>query len=174
MRNCWSRKSPKIAYHHESLTSLRSKCVSRFGDRLLSRGAQFTIPQDRREVSDFLEHVLPGLLHDIPVIGRQNVGLILNRASIHYRIAVRGHLHSSFPHWWIGLVQHFSWPPRSTELSNLYFFLRTRAESYRERLICGVWNGCRCLVHLWCLYNQRNTWCVRPCMTINAPSMHRV
>ncbi|GFU42803.1 uncharacterized protein TNCV_3139881 [Trichonephila clavipes] len=60
-------------------------------------------------------------------------------APAHFSIAVRNHLHTTYPERWIGLVGGFAWPPRAPNLNPLDFFFWGHPKSLVNELpIPGV------------------------------------
>ncbi|KAL7307873.1 hypothetical protein TKK_0000191 [Trichogramma kaykai] len=72
---------------------------------------------------DFLQNQLPVLLEDVPLDRRGNIIFQQDGCPAHYALAVREHLHPVFPDRWIGRDGPITWPPRSSDLTPLDFFL---------------------------------------------------
>ncbi|KOC71338.1 hypothetical protein WH47_05048 [Habropoda laboriosa] len=70
----------------------------------------------------FLEHVLPGLLEEIPLEIRRNMYFQHDGASAHYAANVRTYLDEAFRDRWIGRGGSVPWPPRSPDMNPLDFF----------------------------------------------------
>ena len=64
---------------------------------------------------DYLEHV--------PVLRRQNFFFQQDGAPPHFAISARNYLDQTFPGRWIGGRGPVEWPPRSSDLSPLAYFL---------------------------------------------------
>jgi hypothetical protein len=72
---------------------------------------------------EFLQHVLPELLQDVPLDIRRDMWLQHDGAPAHFSLRVREYLNDQFPNRWIGRGGPVSWPARSPDLSALDFFL---------------------------------------------------
>src|SRR3978361_2105044 len=73
----------------------------------------------------FLQHTLPDLLDDIPLLLRQNMWFMQDGAPAHSPINVRQHLNLRFPNRWIGRGEDapVSWPPLSPDMTPCDYFL---------------------------------------------------
>lgn len=71
----------------------------------------------------FLKEVLPQLLHDVPIAIRNRMWFQHDGAPAHFSIDVRNYLNITFGARWIGRGGPIPWPPRSSDLSNLDYFL---------------------------------------------------
>ncbi|XP_076668214.1 uncharacterized protein LOC143368893 [Andrena cerasifolii] len=86
---------------------------------------------------DFLEHVLPDLMDDIPYEIRRNMYYQHDGAGPHYAANVRAYLGETFQDRWIGRggrEAHVAWPPRSPDMNPLDFFFwgYLKNEVYRQ------------------------------------------
>lgn len=88
------------------------------GDRLIG---PYLLPQRLTGAIylNFLRHVLPELLEDVP----PQMWLQHDGAPAHFSAEVREFLNNTFPNRWIGRGGHVAWPPRSPDLTPLDFFL---------------------------------------------------
>ena len=73
----------------------------------------------------FLRNELPGLLEDIPLTIRSQMYRYYQHdgAPPHYTRHVREFLNESFPNRWLGHGGPVAWPPRSPDLTPLYYYL---------------------------------------------------
>jgi len=71
----------------------------------------------------FLRNELPGLLEDIPLMIRRQMYFQHDGAPPHYTRHVREYLNESFPNRWLGRGGPVSWPPRSSDLTPLDYYL---------------------------------------------------
>ena len=71
----------------------------------------------------FLRNELPGLLEDIPLMVRSQMYFQHDGAPLHYTRHVREYLNESFPNRWLGRGWTIAWPPRSPDLTPLYYYL---------------------------------------------------
>ena len=72
---------------------------------------------------NLLEHVLHGLLEDVPLNVRQNMWFQHDGAPPHFTRAVRGHLDRRFRQMWIVRGGPIVWSAHSPDLTPLDFFL---------------------------------------------------
>lgn len=72
---------------------------------------------------DFLRHILPNLLEDIPLATLRRLWLQQDGAPAHYGLISRQYVEQEFQGRWIGRGGPISWPPRSPDLTKLDFFL---------------------------------------------------
>ena len=71
----------------------------------------------------FLRHELPGLLKDIPLMIRSQMYFQHDGAPPYYTRHVREFLNGSFPKRWLGRDGPVAWPPRSPDLTPMYYYL---------------------------------------------------
>jgi hypothetical protein len=76
-----------------------------------------------QQYSDILETVLPGLLEDVPLAVRQSLWFQHDGAPAHYEEDVRQWLNATYPGRWIGRGGPTAWPPRSPDITPMYFLL---------------------------------------------------
>ena len=72
---------------------------------------------------NFSEHVLHGILEDVPLHVYQNMWFQYNVTPLHFTHAVQGHLDQSFGQMWIGRGGLITWPAHSPDLTPLDNFL---------------------------------------------------
>lgn len=80
-------------------------------------------PLSGRIYLQFLQEVLPNLLHLVNDNDRQSMWLQQDGAPPHYHREVREFLDNNYPQKWIGRGGFVQWPPRSCDLTPLDFFL---------------------------------------------------
>lgn len=73
--------------------------------------------------AQFLQHVLPELLEDVPLDIRANMWFQHDGAPAHFALPVRHYLNEIFPNRWIGRGGPVHWPARSPDLTPLDYFL---------------------------------------------------
>jgi Transposase. len=83
---------------------------------------------------NFLQNTLYEFLEDIPLNQRQQMWFQHDGAPAHFSMAVREHLHQTFPHRWVGRAGPVLWPPRSPDLNPLDFFVW----GYLKTLVYGT------------------------------------
>jgi len=71
----------------------------------------------------FLRNELPCLLEDIPLLKRRQTYFQHDGTSPHYTRHVRDYLNESFPNLWLGRGGPVAWPPRSSDLTPLDYYL---------------------------------------------------
>lgn len=76
-----------------------------------------------RRYLEFLREDLPLLLEDVPLMTRLRMWFQQDGAPPHWLLAVRNHLHRTYPGRWIGRGGPVTWPARSPDLTPLDFFL---------------------------------------------------
>jgi len=86
---------------------------------------------------DFLQNELPKQLENVPLATRIAMYFQYDGAPSHYTRHVMQHLNDTFPDRWIGCGSTINWPPRSPDLTPLYFCLwgLTNSEVYRKKWI---------------------------------------
>lgn len=104
---------------------------------------------NRATFQNFLNEELDELLEDVPLGVLNRMWFQLDGAPSHYSAGVRNVLHEKFPGRWIGRGGPVLWPPRSTDLTKLDFFLwgyvkdqvyktpPTTREDMKERIIAA-------------------------------------
>ncbi|KRT82435.1 hypothetical protein AMK59_4870, partial [Oryctes borbonicus] len=75
----------------------------------------------------FLRNVLPELLEDVPLNIRRDMWLLHHGTTQHFEGKVRQHLEDIFENRWIG--RDVPWPPRSSDLNPIHFYLLNRMRS---------------------------------------------
>ncbi|KMQ84872.1 hypothetical protein RF55_16973 [Lasius niger] len=70
----------------------------------------------------FLQHVLPDLLEDVPLNIRRDMWFQHDGTPPHFSLDVREYLDQNFPNRWIGREDPIAWPARSPDLNPLNFF----------------------------------------------------
>lgn len=73
--------------------------------------------------AQFLQHVLPELLEDVPLNIRAGMWFQHDGAPSHFSLQVRQYLNEIYPNRWIGRGGPVSWPARSPDLNPLDYFL---------------------------------------------------
>jgi len=86
---------------------------------------------------DFLQNELPIQLEDVPLATRIAIYFQHDGAPSHYTRHVMQYLNDTFPNRWIGRGSTINWPPRSPDLTPLYFCLwgLMKSEVYRKKWI---------------------------------------
>lgn len=119
----WSDENPHVAktthFQHEFSVNVWCGII---GDHLLG---PYELPTRLNAESylNFLEHVLPTLLENIPLNLRLSLWFMHDGAPAHYGQNVRNYLNNCFSGRWIGRGSDHIWPPRSPDLNPLDFFL---------------------------------------------------
>lgn len=72
---------------------------------------------------NFLQHELPPLLENLPLLLRAQMWFMHDGAPPHFSIIARDHLNNAYQNRWIGRGGPVSWPPRSPDLNPLDFYL---------------------------------------------------
>ena len=72
---------------------------------------------------NFLEHILHGLLEDMPLHGHQNMWFQHDGTPPHFTRAVWSHLDQRFGHTWIGHGGPTAWPTCLPDMTPLDYFL---------------------------------------------------
>ena len=68
----------------------------------------------------FVEHELPGLLHeDVPLAARNSMWFMHDGATTHFSHEAWEYLDVAYPNRWMGRVGRVAWPPRSLDLNPL-------------------------------------------------------
>ncbi|KAJ4452300.1 hypothetical protein ANN_03820 [Periplaneta americana] len=114
--------------------------------------------------TNFLENTIPHVLEDTPLINRQHIHFLHDGTPAHFSRTARQYLDRRFPDRWIGRGGPIAWPPRSSDLNPLDFYLRgylkllvysspvPDLESVRNRIVAcsedirntpGVWDRVR-------------------------------
>jgi len=85
---------------------------------------------------DFLQNELPKQLEDVPLATRIALYFQHDGGPSHYTRHVMQHLNDTFPNRWIGRGSTINWPPRSPDLTPLYFCLwgLMKSEVYRKKV----------------------------------------
>jgi len=85
---------------------------------------------------DFLQNELPKQLEDVPLATRIAMYSQHDGAPSHYTRHVMQYLNDTFPNRWIGRGSTINWPPRSPDLTPLYFCLWVlmKSEVYRKKV----------------------------------------
>lgn len=78
---------------------------------------------DGHVYGQFLQHVLPELLENVPLNIRANMWFQHDGAPAHFSLRVRQYLDERFPNRWIGRGGPVHWPARSPDLTPLDYFL---------------------------------------------------
>ncbi|KAJ4434371.1 hypothetical protein ANN_22931 [Periplaneta americana] len=73
--------------------------------------------------TNFLENTIPHVLEDTPLINRQHIHFLHDGAPAHFSRTARRYLDRRFPDRWIGRGGPIAWPPRSSDLNPLDFYL---------------------------------------------------
>lgn len=71
----------------------------------------------------FIEHVLPELLEDVPLEQRRSMWFMHDGAPPHFSLVARQYLDENYTDRWIGRAGPQFWPPRSPDLNPIDFFL---------------------------------------------------
>lgn len=122
----WAQENPHAIteVHHQHQFSL-NVWAGIIGDFLI--GPFFLPPRlDGNIYRYFIEHELPALLEDIPIIMRNQLWFMHDGAPAHFSRTAREYLDRVYEGRWIGrgaVEPHQSWPPRSPELNPLDYFL---------------------------------------------------
>lgn len=74
-----------------------------------------------RSYRHFLQHELPLLLEDVPLLLRHQMWFMHDGAPAHFSILAREYLNGVYENKWIGRGGPQSWPPRSPDLNSLDF-----------------------------------------------------
>lgn len=104
----------------------------------------------------FLKHVLPELLQDVPFHIKRAMWIQHDGAPAHYTLDVRQYLNQKFPNRWIGRGGPVAWPARSPDLNPLDFFLWGYVKSLvydtpivtQEDLLARVMAACTHVQHI--------------------------
>jgi hypothetical protein len=92
------------------------------GDRLIG---PYVLPQrltGRSYLNFVVNTTLPKLLDDVPLGRRQQMWFMHDGVPPHFIIAVREHLHNTYPEQWVGHGRTTAWPPCLPNLNMLDFF----------------------------------------------------
>ena len=76
-----------------------------------------------RHVWNILEERVTSLLEDIPLMVRSQMYFQHDGAPPHYSRLVREYLYASFPNLWLGRLGPVAWPPRSSDLTPLDYYI---------------------------------------------------
>lgn len=119
----WCEENPHAIvennYQHQFSVNI---WVGIVGDFLI--GPHFLPPRlNGQEYRHFLEFVLPELLEEVPLAGREAMWFMHDGAPPHFSIVAREFLDATYGGHWIGRAGPQSWPPRSPDLNPLDFFL---------------------------------------------------
>ncbi|GBP67789.1 hypothetical protein EVAR_53785_1 [Eumeta japonica] len=83
---------------------------------------------------EFLQNVLPEMIAEVPIFNENRPIIFQNDGCpAHWRLIVREYLNNVFPNSWIGRDGPFPWPPRSSDLTPLDFYVWGRAKELPQK-----------------------------------------
>ncbi|KAJ4433473.1 hypothetical protein ANN_15776 [Periplaneta americana] len=128
-QHVWAYENPRATgpSHHQVRFSL-NMWAGIIGDRLV--GPHVLVNRlTGQAYTNFLENTIPHVLEDTPLINRQHIHFLHDRAPAHFSRTARRYLDRRFPDRWIGRGGPIAWPPRSSDLNPLDFYLWGHLES---------------------------------------------
>jgi hypothetical protein len=72
---------------------------------------------------------MPDFLADVPLIICRELHFMHDGAPAHFSLVARRYMNQKFPGWWTGRGGPIAWPPRSSDLNPLDFYLWSHLKS---------------------------------------------
>ncbi|KAJ4425457.1 hypothetical protein ANN_28073 [Periplaneta americana] len=122
-QHVWAYENPRatVPSHHQVQFSL-NMWAGIIGDRLV--GPHVLVNRlTGQAYTNFLENTIPHVLEDTPLINRQHIHFLHDGSPAHFSHTDRQYLDRRFPDRWIGRGSPIAWPPRSSDLNPLDFYL---------------------------------------------------
>ncbi|KAJ4431179.1 hypothetical protein ANN_19776 [Periplaneta americana] len=122
-QHVWAYENPRatVPSHHQVRFSL-NMWAGIIGDQLF--GPHVLVNRlTGQAYTNFLENTIPHVLEDTPLINRQHIHFVHDGAPAHFSRTAHRYLDRRFLDRWIGRGGPIAWPPRSSDLNPLDFYL---------------------------------------------------